>query len=119
MIPVEIDPYIIKLFPSKKSGAVETGLWRIPIFFDRSFGRNRGSIKLRRYLVHMAEVGEPDEALIGKMMEKYQYFSNMINNYPGDTETRNKRMEQLNKYFLEFADEVSEHVHNPNIKQIF
>jgi hypothetical protein len=103
-----IDPEIVRLFPSVKSGAVERGLWRIPLYFDKSFGRNRGCIRLRRYIVHMAETGETKEAMMDKTMEIFEEFSSLIEKYPADKETNERRKEQLDKYMMEFVDEVTE-----------
>ncbi|VVB90370.1 Uncharacterised protein [uncultured archaeon] len=108
MPPENIDPEIIKLFPSTKSGVVERGLWRIPLYFDKSFGRNRGCIRLRRYIVHMAEMGESKEAMMDKTMEIYQEFSELIDKYPADKETNERRKEQLDKYMDDFVDEVTQ-----------
>lgn len=108
IVPEKIDPEIVKLFPSVKSGVVERGLWRIPLFFDKSFEKNRGCIRLRRYIVHMAEVGETKEAMMEKTMERYREFSELIDKWPGDEETKKKRMDQLDRYMKEFIDEVTE-----------
>jgi hypothetical protein len=102
-----IDPDIVRLFPSKKSGAVESGLWRIPLYFDSNFGKNRGCIRLRRYIVHMAEMGETKEAMMEKTMEVYQEFSGLIEKYKADDATDERRKKQLDKYMQEFIDEVS------------
>jgi tRNA-dihydrouridine synthase len=107
MIPDKIDPEIVRLFPSVKSGVVERGLWRIPVFFDKSFGKNRGCIRLRRYIVHMAETGETKEAMMNKTMEIYNEFSELIDRYPADENTNRRRREQLDKYMQEFVDEVT------------
>jgi len=40
-VPWYIDLEIVKLFPSVKIGVIERGPWRIPLFFDKSFGKNR------------------------------------------------------------------------------
>lgn len=119
MLPDEIDPGIIKLFPSVKTGAVESGLWRIPLYFDRSFGRKRGCIALRRYLVHMAEMNEPQEAMTEKTMEKYREFSRLIEKFPADRETKKLRMCQLDKYFEEFIEEVSEIIASGDSTHVF
>jgi hypothetical protein len=103
-----IDPEIVRLFPSVKSGAVERGLWRIPLFFDKSFGKNRGCIRLRRYIVHMAEIGEPKEAMMEKTMEIFEEFSQLIEKYTADQETKKRRMTILETYMEEFVDEVGE-----------
>ncbi len=108
MIPDKIDPEIVRLFPSTKSGVVERGLWRIPVFFDKSFGKNRGCIRLRRYIVHMAETGETKEAMMSKTMEIYNEFSELIDKYPADENTNRRRREQLDKYMQEFFDELTE-----------
>ncbi len=105
---LSIDPEITRLFPSVKSGVVERGLWRIPLFFDKSFGKNRGCIRLRRYIVHMAEMGETKEAMIDKTNEIYEEFSELIEKYPADNDTMVRRKKQLEKYMLEFIDEVTE-----------
>ncbi len=107
MLPDNIDPEIVRLFPSTKSGVVERGLWRIPVFFDKSFGKNRGCIRLRRYIVHMAETGETKEAMMSKTMEIYNEFSELIDRYPADEDTNRRRREQLDKYMQEFVDEVT------------
>ncbi len=108
MLPDDIDTEIVKLFPSVKTGAVESGLWRIPLYFDKSFGRKRGCIALRRYLVHMAEMGEPEEAMTEKTMEKYEEFSRLIEKFADDRETKERRRKFLDRYFEEFIDEVAE-----------
>lgn len=107
MAPESIDPELVKLFPSAKSGVVERGLWRIPLFFDKSFGKNRGCIRLRRYIIHMAEMGETKEAMKDKTSEIYDEFLKLIDKYPSDKETRERRIKQLDKYMMEFIDEVS------------
>lgn len=107
MAPESIDPELVKLFPSVKSGVVERGLWRIPLFFDKSFGKNRGCIRLRRYIVHMAEMGETKEAMEDKTNEIYIEFSELIDRYSCDKETEKRRKQQLDKYMMEFIDEVS------------
>ncbi|MCZ7400119.1 MAG: hypothetical protein O8C62_10690 [Candidatus Methanoperedens sp.] len=116
---LSIDPEIIRLFPSVKSGAVEHGLWRIPLFFDKSFGKNRGCIRLRRYIVHMAEMGETKEAMMNKTNEIYGEFSELIKKYPADSETRELRKKQLEKYMLEFIDEVTELIAEGDATQIY
>ncbi len=108
MLPDSIDPEIVRLFPSVKSGVVERGLWRIPLYFDKSFGRNRGCIRLRRYLVHMAEMGEPKEAMMDKTNEIYKEFTELIDKFPADVHTVEKRKQQLDKYMTEFVEEVAE-----------
>ena len=87
---------------------MERGLWRIPLFFDRGFGKSRGCIRLRRYIVHMAEMGEPKEAMMEKTMEIYNEFLSLIDRYPADEETQKRRKHQLDKYMEEFVDEVSQ-----------
>ncbi len=108
MLPDSIDPEIVRLFPSVKSGVVERGLWRIPLYFDKSFGRNRGCIRLRRYLVHMAEMGETKEEMMEKTNEIYKEFSELIDKFPADANTVEKRKQQLDKYMTEFVEEVAE-----------
>ncbi len=108
MLPDSIDPEIVRLFPSVKSGSVERGLWRIPLYFDKGFGRNRGCIRLRRYLVHMAEMGETKEAMMDKTNEIYREFLALIDKYPADEKTIEKRKHQLDKYMTEFVEEVAE-----------
>ncbi len=103
-----IDPEIVRLFPSVKSGAVERGLWRIPLFFDKSFKKNRGCIRLRRYIVHMAEMGGTKEAMMDKTNEIYEEFMALIDKYPADSETQKKRKAQLDKYMMEFVEEVTQ-----------
>lgn len=119
MIPDDIDPEILKLFPSVKTGVVESGLWRIPLYFDKSFGRKRGCIALRRYIVHMAEMGEPQEAMTGKTMEKYEEFSKLIDKFPADKETKERRRCQLDKYFEEFIEEVAEIIASGDSTHVF
>lgn len=103
-----IDPDIVKLFPSVKSGVVESGLWRIPLYFDKSFERNRGCIRLRRYIVHMAEMGEPKEAMMAKTCGIYNEFIELIERYPADKEIMERRKTQLDKYMQEFVNEIAE-----------
>jgi hypothetical protein len=91
---------IVGLFPSVKSGAVECGLWRIPLFFDKSFKKNRGCIRLRRYIVHMAEIGATKEAMMDKTNEIYKEFLALIDKYPADEKTLEKRKHQLDKYMM-------------------
>lgn len=108
MIPPDsIDPEIARLFPSVKSGVVERGLWRIPLYFDKSFRKNRGCIRLRRYIVHMAEMGETKEAMMDKTNEIYREFSELIEKYPSDAATNERRRKKLDKYMMEFIDEVT------------
>src|SRR3989337_4351568 len=106
-MPENIDPEIVKLFPSLKNGSVEQGLWRIPLFFDRSLGRNRGCIRLRRYVVHMAEMGETQEAMMEKTSEIYEEFLFLIERYPSDKETMQKRKTILDRYMQDFVNEIS------------
>ena len=114
-----IDPEIVRLFPSTKSGVVERGLWRIPLFFDKSFGKNRGCIRLRRYIVHMAETGESKEAMMKKTNEIYEEFSELIEKYPADSDTQERRKEQLDRYMLEFIDEVAGLIAEGDSTQIY
>ncbi|VVB95559.1 Uncharacterised protein [uncultured archaeon] len=116
---LSIDPEIVRLFPSVKSGAVECGLWRIPLFFDKSFGKNRGCIRLRRYIVHMAEMGETKEAMINKTNEIYEEFSELIEKFPADGDTLESRKQQLDRYMLEFIDEVTELIAEGDATQIY
>lgn len=112
---------ILRLFPSTKSGPVEIGLFRIPLFFDPAFGINRGSVKLRRYLVHMAEVGETKEALMEKTMEKYREFEKLIAAAQSDERTREKRVQKLDSYMMDFVEEVGEQIQKIDFRstQIF
>ncbi len=119
MQPESIDPEIVRLFPSVKSGVVERGLWRIPLYFDKSFGRNRGCVRLRRYIIHMAEMGETKEAMMAKTMEIYREFSELISKYSADEETNEKRKEQLDKYMQEFVDEVSNLIAEADSTQVY
>ncbi len=119
MIPDKMDPEIVRLFPSTRSGVVERGLWRIPVFFDKSFGKNRGCIRLRRYIVHMAETGETKEAMMSKTMEIYNEFSELIDRYPADGDTNRRRKEQLDKYMQEFVDEVTELIAKGDSTQVY
>ncbi len=107
-MPDNVDPEIVRLFPSVKSGVVERGLWRIPLYFDKSFGRNRGCIRLRRYIVHMAEMGETKEAMMEKTSEKYEEFLDLIEKIPAESDIKERRKSQLDKYLMEFVDEVTE-----------
>ena len=118
-MPDNIDPDIVRLFPSVKSGVVERGLWRIPLFFDKGFGKNRGCIRLRRYIVHMAEMGETKEAMMKKTLDIYKEFLELIDRYPADKDLREKRKAQLDKYMTEFVEEVSELIAEGDSKQIF
>ena len=119
MIPDDIGPEIVGLFPSVKSGVVESGLWRIPLYFDKSFGRKRGCIALRRYLVHMAEMGEPKEAMTDKTMEKYEEFSRLIDKFPADRETKERRKFLLDSYLEEFIEEVTEIIASGDSTHVF
>lgn len=103
----DIDPEIVMLFPSVKSGVVEQGLWRIPLFFDKSFKKNRGCIRLRRYIVHMAETGATKEEMMDKTNEIFEEFLALIDKYPADETTLEKRKLQLDKYLTEFVEEVT------------
>ncbi len=114
-----IDPDILKLFPSVKSGVVERGLWRIPLYFDKSFERNRGCIRLRRYIVHMAEMGETKEAMMEKTCEIYNEFLELIERYPADKETVERRKAQLDKYMQEFVNEISELIAKGDSTRLF
>ncbi len=102
-----IDPYIAKLFPSIKSGVVERGLWRIPLYFDNSFGKNRGCIRLRRYIIHMAETGATKKEMMEKTMEIFMEFSELIERIKGDEPTKELRKRHLDMYMQEFVEEVS------------
>ena len=108
MLPAGIDPDIVKLFPSLKSGVVERGLWRIPLYFDKRFGKNRGCIRLRRYIVHMAETGATKEEMMDKTMEIYTEFSELIERTQGDDPTKEQRKSLLDRYMQDFVDEVSQ-----------
>ncbi|MDP2846356.1 MAG: hypothetical protein Q8N79_09860 [Candidatus Methanoperedens sp.] len=119
MLSLSIDPEIARLFPSVKSGVVESGLWRIPLFFDKSFGKNRGCIRLRRYIVHMAEMGETKEAMMEKTNEIYEEFSRLIEKYPADNDTIERRKKQLDIYMIEFIDEVTELIAEGDATQIY
>ncbi len=118
-MPENIDPEIVKLFPSIKSGVVERGLWRIPLYFDKSFGRNRGCIRLRRYIVHMAEVGESKQAMMDKTNEIYEDFLQLIERYPADEKTMERRKTQLDKYMQEFVNEITELIAEGDSTQIY
>ncbi len=107
-MPDNVDPGLVKLFPSAKSGVVESGLWRIPLYFDKSFGRNRGCIRLRRYIVHMAEMGETREAMMEKTNEIYEEFLELIEKFPAENDIKERRKSVLDKYLMEFVDEVAE-----------
>lgn len=115
----ETDPEIVMLFPSVKSGVVEQGLWRIPIFFDKSFKKNRGCIRLRRYIVHMAETGATKEEMMEKTNEIFQEFLALIDKYPADKNTLEKRKQQLDKYMMEFVEEVTGLISEGDSTQIF
>lgn len=107
MLPAGIDPDIVKLFPSVKSGVVERGLWRIPLYFDKSFGKNRGCIRLRRYIIHMAETGATKEEMMDKTMEIFMEFSDLIERTQGDGLTKELRKSRLDRYMQDFVEEVS------------
>ena len=119
MLPACIDPDIVKLFPSIKSGVVERGLWRIPLYFDMSFGKNRGCIRLRRYIIHMAEMGETKEAMMDKTCKIYNEFLELIERYPTDKEIVEKRKAQLDKYMQEFVNEISELIAKGDSTQLY
>lgn len=108
MLPDSIDPEIVMLFPSVKSGVVERGPWRIPLFFDKSFGKNRGCIRLRRYIVHMAQMGESKESMITKTNQIYKDFEKLIDNFPCDSDMKKQQKNQLDKYMIEFIEEVTQ-----------
>jgi len=108
MFPDSIDPEIVRLFPSVKSGVVERGPWRIPLFFDKSFGKNRGCIRLRRYIVHMAEMGETREAMMTKTNQIYEDFKKLIDEFQCESEIKERQKNQLDKYMMEFIDEVTQ-----------
>ena len=110
---------IVSLFPSVKSGAVERGLWRIPLFFDKSFKKDRGCIRLRRYIVHMAEMGATKEAMMDKTNEIYEEFLALIDKYPADEKTLEKRKDQLDKYMMEFVEEVTELIAEGDATRIY
>jgi len=108
MPQVAIDPDIVKLFPSLRSGIVERGLWRIPLYFDKSFERHRGCLRMRRYIVQMAEMGEPKEAMMDKTCKIYNDFIKLIEKYPADKEIMERRKAQLDTYMQEFVNEIAE-----------
>lgn len=114
-----IDPEIVKLFPSVKSGVVERGLWRIPLYFDKSFERNRGCIRLRRYIIHMAETGETKEAMMDKTCEVYNEFMELIERFSTDKKLMEKRKAQLDKYLEEFVDETAGIIAEGDSTQLF
>ena len=115
----ECNNEIVSLFPSVKSGAVERGLWRIPLFFDKSFKKDRGCIRLRRYIVHMAEMGATKEAMMDKTNEIYEEFLALIDKYPADENTLEKRKRQLDKYMMEFVEEVTGLIAEGDATRIF
>lgn len=115
----DIDPDIITYFPSTKDGVVERGLWRIPLFFDKGFKKNRGCIRLRRYIVHMAEMGASKEEMMDKTNEIYKEFLALIEKYPADKETIEKRKHQLDKYMMEFIEEVTGLIAEGDATQIY
>jgi hypothetical protein len=119
MMPENIDPEIVKLFPSTKSGVVESGLWRIPLYFDKNFGKNRGCIRLRRYIVHMAEMGETREAMMDKTNDIYDEFLELIERYPSNKKTMERRKNQLDTYLHEFVDEIAELIAEGDSTQLY
>ncbi|CAG0969423.1 hypothetical protein METP3_01348 [Methanosarcinales archaeon] len=119
MLPDSIDPEIVRLFPSVKSGVVESGPWRIPLFFDKSFGKNRGCIRLRRYIVHMAQMNETKEAMMTKTDLIYQDFEKLIDKFPCDPEIKERQKDQLDKYMMEFIDEVALLIAEGDATQIY
>ncbi len=56
----------------------------------------------------MAEMGEPKEAMMEKTCEIYDEFLVLIEKYPADRETVEKRKTQLDKYMQEFINEISD-----------
>lgn len=119
MVPETINPELLRLFPSVKNGSVERGLWRIPLYFDKRFGRNRGCIRLRRYIVHMAEMGESREAMMDKTVEIYDEFAELIKKYSSDIDLMEQRMDYLDKYMIEFIDEVSHLIEEGDSTNLF
>jgi hypothetical protein len=119
MLPDSIDPEIVRLFPSVKSGVVERGLWRIPLYFDKSFGKNRGCIRMRRYIIHMAEMGETKEAMMDKTCKIYKEFLELIERYPTDKEILERRKTLLDKYMQEFVNEISELIAKGDSTQLY
>lgn len=119
MPPSSIDPDIVKLFPSLKSGVLERGLWRIPLYFDKSFERNRGCIRMRRYIVQMAEMGEPKEDMMDKTCKIYNEFIELIEKYPADKEIMERRKSQLDKYMEEFVNEIAELIAQGDSTRLF
>jgi hypothetical protein len=55
----------------------------------------------------MEEMGETKEAMMDKTNEIYKEFSALIDKYPADEKTIEKRKHQLDKYMTEFVDEVA------------
>lgn len=110
---------IVGLFPSVKSDAVERGPWRIPLFFDKSFKKDRGCIRLRRYIIHMAEMGATKEAMMDKTNEIYEEFLALIDKYPANEKTLEKRKDQLDKYMMEFVEEVTGLIAEGDATRIF
>ncbi|HEX7627684.1 MAG TPA: hypothetical protein VF354_02025 [Candidatus Methanoperedens sp.] len=119
MFPDNIDPEIVKLFPSVKIGVIERGPWRIPLFFDKSFGKNRGCIRLRRYIVYMAQMGETKEAMMTKTDKIYKDFEKLIDEFPCDFEIKKQQKEQLDKYMMDFIDEVTRLIAEGDSTQIY
>lgn len=62
---------------------------------------------MRRYIVHMAEMGETKEAMMQKTNEIYEEFVKLIDDYPSDNELKKRQKTQLDKYMMEFIDEVT------------
>lgn len=74
---------------------------------------------MRRYIVHMAEMGETKEAMMNKTNEIYEEFLELIKKDPADSDTQELRKKQLEKYMLEFIDEVTELIAEGDATQIY
>ena len=55
----------------------------------------------------MAEMGETKESIMEKTNEIYKEFSELIDKFPSDGKTTEKRKRQLVKYMTEFVEEVA------------
>jgi len=67
----------------------------------------------------MAEMGETREAMMKKTNEIYEDLSKLIDEYPCDIDMKNRQKIQLEKYMMEFIDEVTRLIAEGDSTQIF
>lgn len=74
---------------------------------------------MRRYIVQMAEMGEPKEAMMDKTCKIYNDFIELIERYPAEKEIMERRKSQLDKYMEEFVNEIAELIAQGDSTRLF